>query len=111
VIPARVAGVREIVVATPPRAWAANLTLRYTLARLGVEEIWGFGGAQAVAALALGTESVRRVDKIVGPGNAWVTAAKRQLAGEVAIDGLAGPSEVVSSPAPTPIPSSSPPIS
>jgi histidinol dehydrogenase len=95
VVPAQVAGVAEIVAVTPPRAWAAHATLRYTLARLGVAEIWGCGGAHAVAALAFGTESVRRVDKIVGPGNAWVTAAKRQVAGEVAIDGLAGPSEVV----------------
>ena len=95
VVPARVAGVGEIVVVTPPRAWAEHATLRYTLARLGVEEIWGCGGAHAVAALAFGTASIARVDKIVGPGNAWVTAAKRQVAGEVAIDGLAGPSEVV----------------
>ena len=95
VVPARLAGVGEIVVATPPAAYAASPALRYTLARLEVTEIWGLGGAQAVAAMAYGTESLRRVDKIVGPGNAWVTAAKRQVAGDVAIDGLAGPSEVV----------------
>jgi histidinol dehydrogenase len=95
VVPARVAGVAEIVVATPAAAFRGSAALRYALARLGVEEVWGIGGAQAVAALAYGTRSLRRVDKIVGPGNAWVTAAKRLVAGDVAIDGLAGPSEVV----------------
>jgi histidinol dehydrogenase len=95
VVPARVAGVAEIVVATPASAFRGSAALRYALARLGVAEVWGIGGAQAVAALAYGTRSLRRVDKIVGPGNAWVTAAKRLVAGDVAIDGLAGPSEVV----------------
>jgi histidinol dehydrogenase len=95
VIPARVAGVREIAVATPPGSYRANAALRFTLARLGVTEIWGMGGAHAVAAFAYGTETVQRVDKIVGPGNAWVTAAKKIVTGDVAIDGIAGPSEVV----------------
>ncbi len=95
VIPARLAGVAEIVVATPAAAFHGSAALRHTLRRLGVDEVWGVGGAQAVAALAYGTESLRRVDKIVGPGNAWVTAAKRLVAGDVGIDGLAGPSEVV----------------
>ncbi|MDX2000116.1 MAG: histidinol dehydrogenase [Thermoanaerobaculia bacterium] len=95
VVPAQLAGVREIVVATPPRALAAQPALEHTLARLGVTEVWGMGGAQSIAALAFGTETIRRVDKIVGPGNAWVTAAKRQVAGDVGIDGLAGPTEVV----------------
>ncbi len=95
VIPARVAGVGEIAVATPPAAYRANPALRYTLARLGVTEIWGMGGAHAVAAFAYGTETIRRVDKIAGPGNAWVTAAKKLVVGDVGIDGLAGPSEVV----------------
>jgi histidinol dehydrogenase len=95
VVPARLAGVAEIVVATPPAAYGESPALRYTLARLGVREVWGMGGAHAVAALAFGTATVRRVDKIVGPGNAWVTAAKREVVGAVAIDGLAGPSEVV----------------
>ena len=95
VIPAQAAGVDEIVVATPPLAWQRNAALRFTLERLGVKEIYGMGGAHAVAALAYGTESIGRVDKIVGPGNAWVTAAKKLVAGDVAIDGLAGPSEVV----------------
>ncbi len=95
VVPARVAGVREIAVATPPESYRANPALRYALARLGVTEIWGMGGAHAVAAFAYGTETIRRVDKIAGPGNAWVTAAKKLVVGDVGIDGLAGPSEVV----------------
>ena len=95
VVPARVAGVREIAVATPSGSYRANAALRYTLERLEIQEVWGMGGAHAVAAFAYGTESVRRVDKIVGPGNAWVTAAKKLVSGDVAIDGIAGPSEVV----------------
>ncbi|HEX2463882.1 MAG TPA: histidinol dehydrogenase [Thermoanaerobaculia bacterium] len=95
VIPARLAGVEEIVVASPPKAFATSLALRFTLARLDVREIWGMGGAQAVAALAYGTETIRRVDKIVGPGNVWVTAAKQIVAGDVGIDGLPGPTEIV----------------
>jgi histidinol dehydrogenase len=95
VVPARMAGVKEIAVATPPGSYRANPALRYTLARLGVTEVWGMGGAHAVAAFAYGTETIRRVDKIAGPGNAWVTAAKKLVVGDVGIDGLAGPSEVV----------------
>jgi histidinol dehydrogenase len=95
VIPAKLAGVREIAVATPPGSYRTNAALRHTLERLGVTEVWGMGGAHAVAAFAYGTETVPRVDKIVGPGSAWVTAAKKLVAGDVAIDGLAGPSEVV----------------
>ena len=95
VVPALVAGVEEVVVATPPASWERNPALGFTLARLGVREVWGMGGAHAVAALAYGTESIAPVDKIVGPGNAWVTAAKKLVAGDVAIDSLAGPSEVV----------------
>ena len=98
-VPARLAGVREIVVATPPAALLAatpaGAALRHTLRRLRIDEVWGMGGAHAVAALAYGTETIRRVDKIVGPGNAWVTAAKSLVSGAVAIDGIAGPSEVV----------------
>lgn len=94
-VPARLAGVEEIVVATPPGAWRSNPPLRHALARLGVTEVWGMGGAHAVAALAYGTKTIRRVDKIAGPGNTWVTAAKKLVAGDVAIDGLAGPSEVL----------------
>jgi histidinol dehydrogenase len=95
VVPAQVAGVREIAVATPSAAYRSNPALRYALSRLGVTEVWGMGGAHAVAAFAYGTETIRRVDKIAGPGNAWVTAAKKLVTGDVAIDGLAGPSEVV----------------
>jgi histidinol dehydrogenase len=94
-IPARLAGVAEIAVATPPAGYQASAPLRYALARLDLREVWGMGGAQAIAAFAYGTETIRRVDKIVGPGNAWVTAAKRLVLGDVGIDGLAGPSEVV----------------
>ncbi len=95
VVPARLAGVEEIVVATPLAGWQRNPALRFALERLEIGEIWGMGGAHAVAALAYGTETIRRVDKIVGPGNAWVTAAKHLVSGDVAIDHLAGPSEVV----------------
>jgi histidinol dehydrogenase len=95
VVPARLAGVPEIVVATPPGPYRSHPALRYTLDRLGVHEVWGMGGAHAVAALAYGTETIRRVDLIAGPGNAWVAAAKRVVAGEVKVDAIAGPSEVV----------------
>jgi histidinol dehydrogenase len=95
VVPARVAGVEEIVVATPPGSYRSNPALRYALARLGVTEVWGMGGAHAVAALAYGTETIRRVDLVAGPGNAWVTAAKKLVVGDVGIDGVAGPSEVL----------------
>jgi histidinol dehydrogenase len=94
-IPARLAGVAEIAVATPPLGYRASAPLRYALARLELREVWGMGGAQAIAAFAYGTETIPRVDKIVGPGNAWVTGAKRLVLGDVGIDGLAGPSEVV----------------
>ena len=94
-IPAKVAGVEEIVVVTPPRMLDESAALRHTLARLGIHEVWGVGGAHAIAALAYGTETIRRVDKIVGPGNAWVTAAKHLVSSDVAIEGVAGPSEVV----------------
>jgi histidinol dehydrogenase len=90
-IPARVAGVREIVMTTPgpsPETLAA--------ARLaGVDRVFLIGGAQAIAAMAYGTESVPRVDKIVGPGNAYVAAAKKLVFGDVGIDSIAGPTEVV----------------
>ncbi|MEM6797557.1 MAG: histidinol dehydrogenase, partial [Acidobacteriota bacterium] len=95
VIPARLAGVEEIVVTTPMAGFTRSAALRHTLERLGVKEVWAIGGAHAVAAMAYGTETIRQVDKIVGPGNAWVTAAKYLVSTDVAIDGLAGPSEVV----------------
>lgn len=93
-VPARIAGVEEIVVATPP-ASAENAALHYVCRKLGIREIYRCGGAAGIAALALGTESLRRVDKIAGPGNAYVTAAKARLIGEVGIDMTAGPTELV----------------
>jgi histidinol dehydrogenase len=93
---ARLAGVPEVIVATPPRRDGSVLPEVAAAARIaGATKILLSGGAQAVAALALGTESVPRVDVIVGPGNAYVTEAKKQLSGEVGIDALAGPTEVV----------------
>lgn len=95
VIPARLAGVEEIVVVTPPKGYRTSPALRYALDRLSVQEIWGIGGAQAIGALAWGTETVKRVDKIVGPGNSWVSAAKQAVSGIVGTDGVPGPTEVV----------------
>ena len=93
---ARLAGVPEVIVATPPRRDGSVLPEVAAAARIaGATKLLLAGGAQAVAALALGTETVPRVDVIVGPGNAWVTEAKKQLSGEVRIDALAGPTEVV----------------
>ena len=95
-VPAQVAGVREIAIASPPRAGGDIDPLVLALAgELGVSEVYRLGGAVAVAALALGTPAVPRVDKIVGPGNAFVAEAKRQLFGHVGIDSIAGPSEVL----------------
>ncbi|HVG23278.1 MAG TPA: histidinol dehydrogenase [Thermoanaerobaculia bacterium] len=93
-VPARIAGVRELVVATTPSA-AAKDELHYVCNRLGIRELYQCGGAAGIAAMALGTESLRRVDKIAGPGNAYVTAAKARLVGEVGIDMTAGPTELV----------------
>ncbi|MDE0171265.1 MAG: histidinol dehydrogenase [bacterium] len=95
-VPAQVAGVGEIVVASPcDEDGSLDRTLLAAAALLGVDEVYAMGGAQAVAALAFGTETIRRVDKIVGPGNAWVTAAKLEVYGTCAIDLPAGPSEVL----------------
>jgi len=95
-IPAQVAGVASIVVCSPPRKdGSVPPGVAAACALLGLERVFPVGGAQAVAAMAYGTESVPRCDVIVGPGNAYVTEAKRQVMGEVAIDGLAGPSEVL----------------
>jgi histidinol dehydrogenase len=94
ILPARIAGVPRIVVATPPSAYDGSAELRYALDRLRVAEVYRMGGAHAIAALAIGTRSVPRVAKIVGPGNRFVTAAKRLVSGLVGIDGLAGPTEV-----------------
>ncbi|HKY36133.1 MAG TPA: histidinol dehydrogenase [Polyangiaceae bacterium] len=90
-IPARVAGVAEVILACPQ----VSVEVRAAAHLAGVTAILDAGGAQAIAALAFGTESVPRVDKIVGPGNLYVTAAKRLVFGEVDIDGLAGPSEIL----------------
>ncbi len=95
IIPAKVAGVPRIAVATPPGTFHRHPVIAAALQELNVREIYLVGGAQAIAALAYGTETVHRVDKIVGPGNAYVTAAKREVFGEVDIDMIAGPSEVV----------------
>ncbi len=94
VIPAQVAGVRRIVVATPPRSLDLDPLVAVALVHLGIDEVYRIGGAQAIAALAFGTASVPRVDKIVGPGNQYVQAAKRLVFGQVSIDMVAGPSEV-----------------
>ncbi|HSI79914.1 MAG TPA: histidinol dehydrogenase [Solirubrobacterales bacterium] len=95
-IPARVAGVGRVAVATPPgEGGAPPATVLAACAVAGVDEVYAIGGAQAVAALACGTESVPAVDVIAGPGSRWVTEAKRLVAGEVGIDGIAGPSELV----------------
>ncbi len=100
-IPAKVAGVKEIVVITPPNREFANAEtpinpiILAACAIAGVDEVYAIGGAQAIAALAYGTETIRPVDKIFGPGNLFVTLAKRQVYGVVGIDGLAGPTETV----------------
>lgn len=95
-IPARLAGVREIVVATPAaRDGTVSAAVLGAAGLVGVDALYVMGGAQAVAALAYGTETIAPVDKIVGPGNAWVTAAKIEVFGDVGIDLPAGPSEVL----------------
>lgn len=95
VVPAQVAGVPRIIVVTPPRALLQYPAVAAALLMLGVTEIYRVGGAQAIAALAFGTETIPRVDKITGPGNRYVAAAKRLVYGVVGIDSIAGPSEVV----------------
>jgi len=95
-VPAQVAGVAELAVVAPPtRFGAGNPDLLAVCHELGITEVYGVGGAQAVAALAYGVDGLPRVDKIVGPGNLFVALAKRQVYGEVDIDSIAGPSEVV----------------
>ncbi len=94
-IPAKVAGVHELVMVSPAPGGERNSLVLAAAALAGVDRVFALGGAQAVAALAYGTESVPRVDKIVGPGNAYVAAAKRQVFGQVAIDMIAGPSEIL----------------
>src|SRR5215468_3630436 len=94
-IPAQVAGVGRIVVVTPPAQFKQNPVIAATLKELGLFEVYTVGGAQAVAALAYGTATIPRVDKIVGPGNQYVAAAKKLVYGAVDIDSIAGPSEIV----------------
>ncbi|PKP66696.1 MAG: histidinol dehydrogenase [Alphaproteobacteria bacterium HGW-Alphaproteobacteria-7] len=94
-IPARVAGVERLVVVTPTPKGNANPLVLAAAHIAGVDEIWRIGGAQAVGALAYGTDRIRPVDVITGPGNAWVAEAKRQLFGVVGIDMVAGPSEIL----------------
>jgi len=95
-VPARVAGVERIVVVTPPRKdGSVPVEILYAAAQVGAEHVVRVGGAQAVAALAYGTESVPRVDKIVGPGNRYVVAAKRLVFGTVGIESLPGPTETL----------------
>ena len=95
VVPAQVAGVDRIVVTTPPRTLSENPAVAAALLELNVTEVYAVGGAQAIAALAFGTETVPRVDKITGPGNKYVAAAKKLVFGVVGIDSIAGPTEVV----------------
>ena len=95
-IPAKIAGVREVVMVTPPNSEGkVNPVILAAASIAGVDKIFKVGGAQAVAALAYGTESVPKVDKIVGPGNAFVAEAKKQVFGQVSIDMIAGPSEIL----------------
>jgi len=94
-IPAKVAGVPEVVMVTPTPDGVRNPIVLAAAAIAGVDRAWAIGGAQAVGALAYGTDTIRPVDKIVGPGNAYVAAAKRRVFGTVGIDMIAGPSEIL----------------
>ncbi|WP_458187508.1 histidinol dehydrogenase [Haladaptatus sp. NG-WS-4] len=94
VVPAKVAGVEQVAVATPPGE-PQNLITLAAIHAAGADRVYRVGGAQAIAAMAYGTEQIDRVQKVVGPGNRWVTAAKAEVQGDVAIDFLAGPSELL----------------
>lgn len=95
-IPAKIAGCREVVIVTPPNAQGKVNPVILAAARIaGVDRIFKVGGAQAIAALAFGTQTIPKVDKIVGPGNTFVAEAKKQVFGQVAIDMIAGPSEIL----------------
>ena len=95
-IPAKLAGVREVVMVTPPNSEGKITPVILAAAKIaGINKIFKVGGAQAIAALAYGTESIPKVDKIVGPGNAFVAEAKKQVFGRVSIDMIAGPSEIL----------------
>jgi len=95
VVPAQVAGVERIVVTTPPRTLSESPAVAAALLELGVTDVYAVGGAHAIAALAFGTETVPHVDKITGPGNKYVAAAKKLVFGVVGIDAIAGPTEIV----------------
>src|SRR3546814_18631357 len=94
-IPARVAGVDRLTMVTPTPDRRLNPLVLAAAEIAGVDEVWRVGGAQAIAALAYGTDRIRSVDVVVGPGHAWVAEAKRQLYGPVGIDMVAGPSEIL----------------
>ena len=93
-IPAKIAGVRRIVMINPKLDGNQSPGVLYAAKKLGIKEIYSIGGAQAIAALAYGTKKIKKVDKIVGPGNIFVSAAKREIFGDVGIDMIAGPSEI-----------------
>ena len=93
-IPAQVAGVKNIYLTTPCLGSAVNPAIVYAAKKCGVKEIYKIGGAHSIAALSYGTKTFKKVDKIVGPGNAYVAAAKKEVFGDVGIDMVAGPSEV-----------------
>ncbi|WP_239256728.1 histidinol dehydrogenase [Listeria ilorinensis] len=94
VLPAKIAGVKRIIMVTPPDRDGLNPAILAAASICGVDEVYQIGGAQAVAALAFGTETIPKVDKIVGPGNIFVATAKKEVFGQVAIDMIAGPSEI-----------------
>jgi len=94
-IPAKIAGVKEVIMVTPAKGGKISNEVLAAAKIAGVDRIFKIGGAQAIAALAYGTETIPRVDKIVGPGNAFVAEAKKQVFGKVAIDMIAGPSEIL----------------
>ena len=95
VIPAKVAGVERIAIVTPPNFGEINPYVLALLDELGIAEIYQVGGSQAIAALAYGTESIQQVNKIFGPGNAYIASAKKQVFGKVGIDLIAGPTEII----------------
>ena len=94
VVPAQIAGVKRIVCVTPP-TYNLNPYIAFLLEELGIDEVYQVGGAQAIAALAFGTNTIQPVNKIFGPGNAYVASAKKQVFGKVGIDLVAGPSEII----------------
>ena len=94
-IPAKVAGVREVVMVVPTPKSVVNDMVLAAAAICGIDSVYCVGGAQAVAALAFGTETIPAVDKIVGPGNIYVATAKQEVFGKVGIDMIAGPSEIL----------------